>query len=68
MIFRERRDKDEALIRNAHMSQTLEIYRQEMRQQDVEVVEMKEKIIQLQKTVAQNLEVHGPYFLFNCLI
>ncbi|XP_077292191.1 golgin 97 isoform X2 [Arctopsyche grandis] len=53
---KERRDKDEALIRNAHMSQTLEIYRQEMRQQDVEVVELKEKIANLTLTVAQNLE------------
>lgn len=56
-FYRERRDKDESLMRNAHMSQTLEIYRQEMRQQETEIGDLKGKIKQLENTLSQNIEV-----------
>ncbi|RVE51221.1 hypothetical protein evm_004186 [Chilo suppressalis] len=53
---KERREKDEALLRNAHMSQTIEMSQCNVRYQEVEINELKAKITELNSLIAEHKE------------
>lgn len=53
---REKRDKDEALLRNAHMSQTIEMSQCNVRYHQTEVADLKQKIAELDSLIAQHKE------------
>lgn len=54
---REKREKDEALLRNAHMSQNIEMSQCNVRYLESEIVDLKTKISELERTIAQHREV-----------
>lgn len=54
---REKREKDEALLRNAHMSQNIEMSQCNVRYQETEIVDLKAKITELEGIIAQHKEV-----------
>ncbi|XP_063617773.1 golgin subfamily A member 1-like isoform X3 [Cydia splendana] len=53
---KEKREKDEALLRNAHMSQTIEMSQCDVRYQEAEIAELKAKIVELETLIAQHKE------------
>ncbi|XP_063358622.1 golgin subfamily A member 1 [Cydia amplana] len=53
---KEKREKDEALLRNAHMSQTIEMSQCDVRYQEAENNELKAKVAELEALVAQHKE------------
>ncbi|XP_063891234.1 golgin subfamily A member 1 isoform X3 [Helicoverpa armigera] len=53
---KEKREKDEALLRNAHMSQTIEMSQCNVRYQETEIVDLKAKITELEGLIAQHKE------------
>ncbi|XP_047987860.1 golgin subfamily A member 1 isoform X3 [Leguminivora glycinivorella] len=53
---KEKREKDEALLRNAHMSQTIEMSQCDVRYQEAEIAELKAKIAELEVLIAQHKE------------
>ncbi|XP_061376942.1 golgin subfamily A member 1 isoform X2 [Danaus plexippus] len=53
---KERREKDEALLRNAHMSQNIEMSQCNVRYLENEVVDLKAKITEVESIVAQHRE------------
>ncbi|XP_063529738.1 golgin subfamily A member 1-like isoform X3 [Cydia strobilella] len=53
---KEKREKDEALLRNAHMSQTIEMSQCDVRYQEDEIAELKAKIAELEALIAQHKE------------
>ncbi|CAH0700732.1 unnamed protein product [Spodoptera exigua] len=53
---KEKREKDEALLRNAHMSQTIEMSQCNVRYQETEIAELKSKIAELEGLIAQHKE------------
>ncbi|XP_026738115.1 golgin subfamily A member 1 isoform X3 [Trichoplusia ni] len=53
---KEKREKDEALLRNAHMSQSIEMSQCNVRYQEAEIVELKAKITELDALIAQHKE------------
>ncbi|CAG9567338.1 unnamed protein product [Danaus chrysippus] len=53
---KERREKDEALLRNAHMSQNIEMSQCNVRYLENEVVDLKAKITEVESVVAQHRE------------
>lgn len=53
---KEKREKDEALLRNAHMSQTIEMSQCNVRYQETEIVDLKNKITELERLIAQHKE------------
>ncbi|KAJ2953515.1 hypothetical protein O0L34_g1116 [Tuta absoluta] len=53
---KEKREKDEALLRNAHMSQTIEMSQCNVRYQETEIAELKAKIAELESLIAQHKE------------
>ncbi|XP_073941563.1 uncharacterized protein [Choristoneura fumiferana] len=53
---KEKREKDEALLRNAHMSQTIEMSQCDVRYQEAELAELKAKIAELESLIAQHKE------------
>ncbi|CAH2104828.1 unnamed protein product [Euphydryas editha] len=53
---REKREKDEALLRNAHMSQNIEMSQCNVRYLETEIVELKTKITELEGVIAQHKE------------
>ncbi|CAK1603332.1 unnamed protein product [Parnassius mnemosyne] len=53
---KERREKDEALLRNAHMSQTMEMSQCNVRYLESESTELKAKITELENLIAQHKE------------
>ncbi|XP_073966966.1 uncharacterized protein isoform X2 [Choristoneura fumiferana] len=55
---KEKREKDEALLRNAHMSQTIEMSQCDVRYQEAELAELKAKIAELESLIAQHKEVN----------
>lgn len=57
IFFREKREKDEALLRNAHMSQTIELSQCDVRYQETEITDLKAKITELETLIAQHKEV-----------
>lgn len=54
---RESREKDEALLRNAHMSQSIEMSQCEVRYQETEIADLKAKVVELEVLIAQHKEV-----------
>ncbi|XP_037297581.1 golgin subfamily A member 1 isoform X2 [Manduca sexta] len=53
---KEKREKDEALLRNAHMSQTIEMSQCNVRYQETEIADLKAKITELEGVIAQHKE------------
>ncbi|XP_045765916.1 golgin subfamily A member 1 isoform X3 [Maniola jurtina] len=53
---KEKREKDEALLRNAHMSQNVEMSQCNVRYLETEVVDLKAKITELEAVIAQHKE------------
>ncbi|XP_059059387.1 golgin subfamily A member 1 isoform X2 [Achroia grisella] len=53
---KEKREKDEALLRNAHMSQSVEMSQCNVRYQESEISELKVKITELESLIAQHKE------------
>ncbi|XP_045458726.1 golgin subfamily A member 1-like [Melitaea cinxia] len=53
---KEKREKDEALLRNAHMSQNIEMSQCNVRYLEDEIVELKTKITDLEGVIAQHKE------------
>ncbi|XP_063376140.1 golgin subfamily A member 1-like isoform X3 [Cydia fagiglandana] len=53
---KEKREKDDALLRNAHMSQTIEMSQCDVRYQEAEIAELKAKIVELETLIAQHKE------------
>ncbi|XP_050550990.1 golgin subfamily A member 1 isoform X2 [Spodoptera frugiperda] len=53
---KEKREKDEALLRNAHMSQTIEMSQCNVRYQETEIADLKSKIAELEGLIAQHKE------------
>lgn len=53
---KEKREKDEALLRNAHMSQSVEMSQCNVRYQESEIGELKAKIVELEALLAQHKE------------
>ncbi|CAH0726568.1 unnamed protein product, partial [Brenthis ino] len=53
---KEKREKDEALLRNAHMSQNIEMSQCNVRYLETEVVDLKAKISELEAVIAQHKE------------
>ncbi|KAL4715086.1 hypothetical protein ACJJTC_012133 [Scirpophaga incertulas] len=53
---REKREKDEVMLRNAHMSQTIEMSQCNVRYQETEIAELKAKVVELSSLVAQHKE------------
>lgn len=53
---KEKREKDEALLRNAHMSQSIEMSQCDVRYQETEITELKTKILQLENLISQHKE------------
>ncbi|CAH0603271.1 unnamed protein product [Chrysodeixis includens] len=53
---KEKREKDEALLRNAHMSQSIEMSQCNVRYQETEISELKAKIKELDALIAQHKE------------
>ncbi|CAB3231209.1 unnamed protein product [Arctia plantaginis] len=53
---KEKREKDEALLRNAHMSQTIEMSQCNVRYHQTEVADLKQKITELEAVIAQHKE------------
>ncbi|GBP23072.1 Golgin subfamily A member 1 [Eumeta japonica] len=60
---KERREKDEALLRNAHMSQTIELSQCDVRYQRGEIADLKAKLEDLDAAVAQHKENQA-----NCML
>ncbi|KAJ0181728.1 hypothetical protein K1T71_002450 [Dendrolimus kikuchii] len=53
---KEKREKDEALLRNAHMSQTIEMSQCNVRYQETEITDLKAKVAELERLVGQHKE------------
>ncbi|XP_075992104.1 uncharacterized protein LOC142987313 isoform X2 [Anticarsia gemmatalis] len=53
---KEKREKDEALLRNAHMSQTIEMSQCNVRYHQTEVADLRQKITELDSLIAQHKE------------
>ncbi|XP_026487419.2 golgin subfamily A member 1-like isoform X3 [Vanessa tameamea] len=53
---KEKREKDEALLRNAHMSQNIEMSQCNVRYLETEIVDLKTKITELEGVIAQHKE------------
>ncbi|XP_034828249.1 golgin subfamily A member 1-like isoform X3 [Maniola hyperantus] len=53
---KEKREKDEALLRNAHMSQNVEMSQCNVRYLETEIVDLKAKITELEAVIAQHKE------------
>nr|XP_012548446.1 golgin subfamily A member 1 isoform X3 [Bombyx mori] len=53
---KEKREKDEALLRNAHMSQTIEMGQCNVRYQETEIADLKAKITELEGLISQHRE------------
>ncbi|KAM3962819.1 golgin 97 [Aphomia sociella] len=53
---KEKREKDEAILRNAHMSQSVEMSQCNVRYQESEISELKSKITELEAIIAQHKE------------
>ncbi|XP_049873386.1 golgin subfamily A member 1 isoform X2 [Pectinophora gossypiella] len=53
---KEKREKDEALLRNAHMSQSIEMSQCNVRYQETEITDLKAKIAELEALLAQHKE------------
>ncbi|KAL0849049.1 hypothetical protein ABMA28_013412 [Loxostege sticticalis] len=53
---KEKREKDEALLRNAHMSQSIEMSQCNVRYQETEIAELKAKVAELETLIAQHKE------------
>ncbi|XP_050361772.1 golgin subfamily A member 1 isoform X1 [Nymphalis io] len=53
---KEKREKDEALLRNAHMSQNIEMSQCNVRYLETEIVDLKNKIAELEGVIAQHKE------------
>lgn len=64
MKIREKREKDEALLRNAHMSQNIEMSQCNVRYLEDEIVELKTKITDLEGVIAQHKEVFSIILYF----
>lgn len=62
--IREKREKDEALLRNAHMSQNIEMSQCNVRYLEDEIVELKTKITDLEGVIAQHKEVFNIILYF----
>ncbi|XP_041977091.1 golgin subfamily A member 1 isoform X1 [Aricia agestis] len=56
---KEKREKDEALLRNAHMSQSMEMSQCNVRYLETEVVDLKSKVAELEAVIAQHKEVQA---------
>ncbi|XP_013200605.1 golgin subfamily A member 1 [Amyelois transitella] len=52
----ERREKDEAILRNAHMSQSIEMCQSNVRYQETEISDLKARIAELEAVIAQHKE------------
>ncbi|XP_053607933.1 golgin subfamily A member 1 isoform X1 [Plodia interpunctella] len=53
---KERREKDEAILRNAHMSQSIEMSQSNVRYQETEIADLKAKMTELEAVIAQHKE------------
>ncbi|XP_023953033.1 golgin subfamily A member 1 isoform X2 [Bicyclus anynana] len=53
---KEKREKDEALLRNAHISQSVEMSHCNVRYLETEIVDLKQKITDLEAVIAQHKE------------
>ncbi|XP_028162708.1 golgin subfamily A member 1 isoform X2 [Ostrinia furnacalis] len=53
---KEKREKDEALLRNAHMSQSIEMSQCNVRYQETEITDLKAKVVELETLIAQHKE------------
>ncbi|XP_063838764.1 golgin subfamily A member 1 [Ostrinia nubilalis] len=53
---KEKREKDEALLRNAHMSQSIEMSQCNVRYQETEITDLKAKVAELETLIAQHKE------------
>ncbi|XP_028033393.1 golgin subfamily A member 1 isoform X2 [Bombyx mandarina] len=60
---KEKREKDEALLRNAHMSQTIEMSQCNVRYQETEIADLKAKITELEGLISQHRENQAEYML-----
>ncbi|XP_026328209.1 golgin subfamily A member 1-like isoform X3 [Hyposmocoma kahamanoa] len=60
---KEKREKDEALLRNAHMSQSIEMSQCNVRYQETEITDLKAKITELEGIVAQHKEIQAECML-----
>lgn len=65
LLHREKREKDNALLRNAHMSQNMEMSQCNVRYQETEIIELRNKISELDNLIAQHKEVSKQMLDFN---